>query len=347
MRPLSPALGFRLLRARYLLAFSIVLAIVAGALFYYYLHARTLLLPYFFLPVMAGAALSGRIKGVAYALLTIVLVGGPALYWGSEFLHPGTAHQSDELATLGAWLFLLPASAFIVGWVSELGGNRLLVMGLGADAMNAVERERKRMAFDIHDGIAQTANTALMQAEVLEMLAEEADPELRSQIRSVRDTASTAVSEIRTMIGQLRPPALSASEFPATLNHLIEDFVERTDIKIEFDLAADLSGHSDSVRICVFRVMQEALSNVQNHAKASRAYVGLNEARGGVFLTIRDDGVGFEVPPLKQQLAVTSQSHHGLAGMQERVWLLTGRIEIESRPQEGTAIRAFIPRYQA
>jgi len=346
MRPLGGALGFRFLRARHLLAFLIVLAILAGALFYYYLDARITALPYFFVPVTAGAVLSGRIKGLGYAVFAIALVAGPTAFEGGEFLRRGTA-QSEELAALSAWILLLPLSAFIVGQVSELGGSRLLVMGLGADAMNAVERERKRMAFDIHDGIAQTANTALMQAEVLEMLAEEADPALRSQIRSVRDTASTAVSEIRTMIGQLRPPALSASEFPATLHHLIEDFVERTDIKIEFDLAADLSGHSDSVRICVFRVMQEALSNVQNHAKASRAYVGLNEARGGVFLTIRDDGVGFEVPPLKQQLAVTSQSHHGLAGMQERVWLLTGRIEIESRPQEGTAIRAFIPRYQA
>lgn len=347
MKPLSGALGFRLLQARYLLASFIVLAILAGALIYYTLDARTLLLPYFFLPVTAGAVLSGRMKGLAYALLAVVLVAGPVLYWGSEFLHPGTAGQSGELAALGAWLFLLPASAFIVGLVSELGGNRLLVLGLGADAMNAVERERKRMAFDIHDGIAQTANTALMQAEVLEMLAEEADPQLRSQIRSVRDTAAIAVGEIRTMIGQLRPPALSASEFPATVQRLVEEFHERTDIKVEFDLSADLSGHSDSVRICVYRVMQEALSNVQNHARASRAYVGLNEARGGVFLTIRDDGVGFEVPPLKQQMATTQRSHHGLASMQERVWLLTGHIEIESRPQEGTAIRAFIPRYQA
>jgi len=72
------------------------------------------------------------------------------------------------------WMGFLLATAYVVGWVSEHGGNRLLLQGLGGDAIAAVERERRRMGYDIHDGIAQVATTALMEVEVLEALTEDA-----------------------------------------------------------------------------------------------------------------------------------------------------------------------------
>ena len=289
-----------------------------------------------------AAVVFGRIRGTLAALICEILVLAPLLVYGVGYVVPPNQAASEAAAGLLLWMVFIHLTAYIVGFVSEVGGNRVLVQGIGADAINAVERERKRMAFDVHDGIAQTVNTALMEAEVLTMMAEDSEPDLREQVERVRHSMGGAVQEIRNMIGNLRPPALAGPEFTATLKHLVEEFSARCGVKAELDLNADLAEYSDSMRICVFRVIQEALSNVEHHAEASRVRVGVSSSRKGVFLVVSDDGLGFD-PSATNGNGL--DNHHGLASMHERVALLAGRLEIDSAAQSGTIVRAYVPTY--
>jgi signal transduction histidine kinase len=122
--------------------------------------------------------------------------------------------------------------------------------------------------------------------------------------------------------------------------HMAEEFRDRTGIKTEISLDGNLAAHTDSMRICVYRVVQEALSNIEQHAEASRARVGIRATNGGVFLTIADDGRGFDASAYSLP---QSNGHFGLAGMHERVSLLAGRMKIDSAPGAGTVISAHIP----
>ncbi|GAB4251857.1 MAG: hypothetical protein Kow00129_12740 [Thermoleophilia bacterium] len=332
----------QLVQRRRLLEALVVLLIVFGAGAFYFLVAdRSAFLFYFFVPVSIGAVLSGRVKGLLFAGLAALGVIGPIAINGTGFLNTPLLSQNEVALRLVAWALSLGVAAYLIGLVSEIGGNRVLVLGLASDAMSAVERERKRMAYDVHDGVAQTVSTALMQADILEMMVEDNEGELKKQASDLRQTLAGGVEEIRTMIGNLRPPALTAREFPNTVARLVEDFRGKTGVKLELALDADLRRASDSVRICLYRVIQEALSNIERHAGASRAWIGISENRGGVFLSIRDDGAGFDPKTADQS------GHYGLASMQERVWLLTGHIQIDSKPAEGTTIRAYIPHYQS
>ncbi|MCZ7664089.1 MAG: sensor histidine kinase [Thermoleophilia bacterium] len=331
------------MRVRPLLTRAIVPLIVVGAgLYYWFAESRLSILSYFFLPVAVAAVVFGRIRGPSPRWSARSWSWPRSSRTAQDTSLPRARPHPEAAAGLLLWMVFIHLTAYIVGLVSEVGGNRVLVQGIGADAINAVERERKRMAFDVHDGIAQTVNTALMEAEVLTMMAEDSEPDVREQVERVRRCMGGAVQEIRNMIGNLRPPALAGPEFAATLRHLVEEFSARCGVKAELDLNADLAEHSDSMRICVFRVIQEALSNVEHHAEASRVHVGVSSSRKGVFLVVSDDGLGFDP-------SATSgngfDNHHGLASMHERVALLAGRLEIDSAAQSGTIVRAYVPTY--
>lgn len=328
-------------RTRRFLEIAVLLGVLAGAaVFYLVVQERTSFLYYFFVPVAAGAVLFGRRHGAAHAGLCILLVLLPVIREGLSYIYGAATTAAEMLASFILWGAFLLATAFVVGWVSEHGGNLMLLQGLGADAIEAVERERKRLGFDIHDGIAQVVTTALMEVEVLEALTEDAAPEVKEEVSRLKQICGEAVREIRTMIGHLRPPQLSAHEFPATLTHFVGEFRDRTGVKVELAVEGDLSTHTNSMRICVYRVVQEALSNVEHHAEASRARVGVRATKGGVFLTVADDGVGFDADAYATGRA---NGHFGLAGMQERVSLLAGRMEVDSAPGHGTVVSAHIP----
>lgn len=319
---------------------AILVTLALGFARYYLVsEARVVSLSFLFLPVTTTSVVFGRFRGGALSAVCVMAALAPVILLGPGYIGAAEGVLAGPAAAFLTWAATLMGTAYVVGFVSEAGGNRALTQGLGADALASVERERKRMAFDVHDGIAQTATTALMEAQVLEMLAEGAPPEVRAQAGRVRETIAEGIVEIRGMIGQLRPPALAASEWATTLEQLLHDFESRTGLEVEADVDVDLNHHSDSMRICTYRLIQEALSNVERHSRASRVRIGMNATRQGVFLTVSDDGVGFD--PTEYLHSVNG--HQGLFGMRERAALLAGTFHVESAPGEGTTVRAYIP----
>ncbi len=333
--------GNWLFRWRFALDALMLLTLVGGAALLYteVVTNRSAFLYFFFVPVSAGAVILGRLRGMLYAGIAGALILAAVLIRGLDWLYK-PAETAEEAGSLIVWGCLLLITAYLVGVVSERGGNRSVLQGVGSEAIAAVERERRRMGFDVHDGIAQTVTTAQMQVEILEALTQHAGPEIREEVQHLKETIGMSVHEIREMIGNLRPPPLQPDEFSATLQRLIDDFREHNGIKTEFEVEGDLPSHTDSMRICVYRIVQEALSNVEQHADASRVRVGIQATHAGVFLTVADDGVGFDPEKATDH---GSNGHFGVLGMHERAALLRGRVRVDSAPGEGTVVRAHIP----
>jgi signal transduction histidine kinase len=152
----------------------------------------------------------------------------------------------------------------------------------------------------------------------------------------------TTMQRIRLLAQALRPPALEAVGLGPTLEDLCRDFAERTGLQIDFR-SGELPAVPDDVSICLYRFLQEALTNVVKHAEAGRVEVALCYDSETLSLSVEDDGKGF----YGDRSASGQPVGMGLLGMQERLELLSGWLEIVSQPDQGTRLVAFIPWEQA
>jgi len=302
------------------------------------------LLYFFYIPVAAVSVILGKKTGVcvaAFAVAAVVVSG--ALGGFDSFVSAGS-QTAQKTAAMALWAVFLAATAWLVGWISERGGSLSLTRGLGARAVRAIERERRRTGQDIHDGLAQYAAAAYMETEILASMEDDLAPEARAQIERVRQNIGNLVEEARTMVGYLRPAALGPSEFHSTFRQLVRAFESRTGIQSEMELDGDFSEHSDSMRICIYRTTQEALANVEKHSEATRVKIGVRADKGGVDLTIWDNGKGFD-PKQHENGNGNGNGHYGLQGMEERAGYLGGRVVVRSAPGEGASIVVHVPAY--
>jgi signal transduction histidine kinase len=145
------------------------------------------------------------------------------------------------------------------------------------------------------------------------------------------------MERLRTLARDLRPPALDTAGLNPTLEGLCREFAKRVNLTIEFE-AEELPALPDLVNICLYRFLQEALTNVAKHAQATQVQVKLAANASAVSLTVQDNGGGFDpqtgLPP----------KGIGLLGLQERLELLGGRLELKSQPGQGACLAAHLPR---
>jgi signal transduction histidine kinase len=298
---------------------------------------------FFFLPVAVVAVVLGARMGVAMAILAVLGTLLPSVWLGLDRVMAGFSQsQGEGTAILLVWAVFLIAMAWLVGWVSERGGSLSLTQGLGGKAIRAIEQERRHTGQDIHDGIAQYAAAAYIETEVLDEVTAQSSPEVRAQVERVKRTLSMLVAEARAMAGDLRPPDLGPHEFSQSLTRMVESFESRTGIEADLELEGDFGSLGESIRICVYRTTQEALTNVERHAEATLVRIWARGGRGGADLIVKDNGKGF-VPERAEDDFVR---HFGLSGMRERAGYLGGRLTIRSAPREGTSVVMHIPSYQ-
>jgi two-component system sensor kinase len=171
----------------------------------------------------------------------------------------------------------------------------------------------------------------------MDLPAEGLEPLRRSLHDAVSLTDST-MNRIRQLAHDLRPPALDALGLAPTLEDLCKNFGRRTHLVVEFE-SSGLPPLLDAVNICLYRFVQEGLSNVAQHANASRVSVTLEAVDSTVCVSVQDDGRGFSPAAIAQNQI----SAVGLLGMRERLELLGGRLVIHSSPGAGTRLTAFVP----
>ncbi|HEX8742623.1 MAG TPA: sensor histidine kinase [Thermoleophilaceae bacterium] len=201
----------------------------------------------------------------------------------------------------------------------------------GRLVLRAQEEERRRLARDLHDEVNQALTAILLRLEALSHAA----PEAGDELIELKKLVNQAMAELLHLARQLRPTALDDHGLVPAIESQLQRFSAQTGVSTELRTTGDAAGLDSDKEIVVYRVAQEALSNVAQHASARRVELGLSADKDGVELTITDDGRGFDPGVEHDSL--------GLSGMSERARLLGGRLDVESRPGGGTALTLQVP----
>ncbi len=198
------------------------------------------------------------------------------------------------------------------------------------------EEERRRLARELHDGIGQTLTALKNQLEMIERQAV-AEGGIGGRLRDSVELAARALAETRELSRLLRPAVLDDLGLLAALRWLVRWLEERTGLKVALAVGDVEDRLPADLETLVFRVSQEALTNVLKHARVGHAELALDRVGDRLRLRIADRGVGFD------PAAQASESLGGLRGMRDRVELLGGHFDLRSRPGTGTTIEAEIP----
>jgi PAS domain S-box-containing protein len=205
----------------------------------------------------------------------------------------------------------------------------------------AQEGQDRRLAADLHDGHVQSLAAIGFKLEQARLrLGASASPEVDELLWQVTKDLSTEVTSLRRTIGRLRPLVLVEDGLEAALREEAKSACNRAAL-VACDVVSELEGRLDPVvETALFRVAQQALANVVDHAAATRALVAIECTGSGVVLRVSDDGCGFD-PDHVQVLA--DIAHFGLIAMRERVEALGGRFRVTTAPDEGTVVEARLP----
>jgi two-component system sensor histidine kinase DegS len=214
---------------------------------------------------------------------------------------------------------------------------------LGLKIILAQEEERKRIAREIHDGPAQAMANIVLRSEIAErMLARGEYASVKEELSDLKAQVRDGLEEVRKIIFNLRPMALDDLGLIPTLRKHVRDVEERTRIHIDFEVQGVETRLSSAMEVAIFRLVQEALSNVWKHSGATYASVRITFQKQMVKIVVQDNGVGFSVEKLERTIA-RNNSHFGIVGMRERIELLEGKLDIESEPDAGTKLTMVIP----
>ena len=201
----------------------------------------------------------------------------------------------------------------------------------------AQEEERQRIAGDIHDDPIQVMAAAAVRLDMVEGVG--LGPADREMIGRAAETVQHAIDRLRHLVFELRPPALDREGLAVAVQDYLDRMVDSGGLAV---VLHDEMSHEPSreTRTAVFRIVQEALTNVRKHAEANRVEVFLERRDGGVGARIVDDGVGFR---LERELNRSRPGHLGLQSMSERAEALGGWCHIRSVPGEGSTVELWLP----
>ncbi len=204
----------------------------------------------------------------------------------------------------------------------------------------AIAEERRRIAREIHDGLAQDLAALRLRVRLWHRLVDESPQQMHAELDALRNLLSTNIREVRRAIFALRPVALDELGFYPALRQFTGDFGEQNQLHVNLHLTGEAVHLPASLEPMLFRLIQEALHNVAKHAQATTVWIEFKLDEEALHLVIRDDGVGFDPAILEQAVR---RGHVGLKQMQERVARLKGTFALHTAPGKGTEIRVVLP----
>lgn len=234
--------------------------------------------------------------------------------------------------------YLMGNAENIVETVDELSKKHFL----GIKIIEAQEDERLRLARDIHDGPAQSLANVIVKAELCERLIELDKERAKKELNNLKDVIRLTLKDVRKIIYDLRPMSLDDLGLIPTLERYISIFQEDTGIKVNLRTYGLINNIQSTIQIALFRITQEALSNIRKHSKATTATIIIERSLERINLVVSDNGIGFNIEELKKRNN-TITSGFGLINMKERVELLNGSFNITSSSRTGTKISLSIP----
>ena len=196
-------------------------------------------------------------------------------------------------------------------------------------ALSAQERERHRIARELHDEVGQTLTAVLLQ---LKRVADRAPEGLREEVGQAQEATRAGLDEIRRIARRLRPGVLEELGLSSALRSLAAEFTTHG-LTVRHDVSGELPPLTEESELVVYRVAQEGLTNTARHASADRAEVRLRPVADGLELLVRDNGKGIG----------TAVDGAGISGMRERALLIGARFSLAPAPGRGTDVRLLIP----
>ncbi len=212
------------------------------------------------------------------------------------------------------------------------------VVTASSQATEQTERTLRRIGFDLHDGPAQYLSLAALRLDA----ALGRNPTTDEDVTQVRGSLSKALDELRIISRGLALPDLDEIDFFALVNRAIGDHQKQTGMQIDLNIDADNEPALDyAQKLCVFRFLQETLSNATRHADVKKAYVIISQTDSVISLEVCDHGLGFDVT---QRANVRQDGGQGLFGLVARAESIGGGVTIQSKPSEGSSVTLTLPR---
>jgi signal transduction histidine kinase len=204
----------------------------------------------------------------------------------------------------------------------------------------AQEDERKRVSRELHDETVQMLVALSRRLDSLLALPESLPKTAAERVVALQELISTTVAGVRRFIRDLRPSTLDNLGLLATIEGLTDDLTD-DGIEAELVVGGEVRRLQPEEELVLFRIVQEALSNIRRHSKASHALVQVRFHPDSVRVTVQDDGVGFDAPTRMDELVSTGKL--GLIGMYERARMLGGTLTVQSSPGLSTVIAVDVP----
>ena len=262
--------------------------------------------------------------------------------WEGELRH--IKRDGSQIVVVSRWTTLRGNEGKPAGWLeinSDVTARKRAeeaARGLSGRILSLQDEERRRIARGLHDSLGQYLTALKINLDLLST-TEAKQAAVASECSEIVDKCLT---ETRTVSHLLHPPLLDEAGLKSALQWYVDGFAQRSDIQVTLDLPTELSRLDRDVETALFRVVQEALTNVHRHSHASKVTIRLLVAYKQVLLGVCDNGRGMPMDQLQGVLQSGSGTGVGLAGMRERVRDLGGSLEIKS-DHAGTAINVSIP----
>ena len=196
------------------------------------------------------------------------------------------------------------------------------------------EEERGHLARELHDELGALLTAAKLDVARLKSKIDATAPDIAERLKHLTETLNSGIALKRRIIEDLRPSSLSNLGLTAAIEILTREYAERAGIEVETSLEAVKL--PDAAQLTVYRMVQEALTNIGKYAKAHKVLVSVHSYPTHVTVQVRDDGVGFDPTAVRP-------TSHGLAGMRHRVEAAGGRLSLTSSPGDGTLLSAVLP----
>ncbi|WP_079480692.1 HAMP domain-containing sensor histidine kinase [Halobacillus salinus] len=300
------------------------------------------------------------VEAVVFFIICFVIIGAfTSLLTGFQF-STALKHRMDRLSTMirqlsrGEYTFRIPIEdqeemTGLSEELNELGGkleyqkeslvklaDEKAELARSAHKAATIE-ERQRLARDLHDAVSQQLFALTMMAQATERILEKKPDKAKKQLHEITQMALQAQTEMRALLLHLRPVHLSGDSLTSGIESLVEELKQKCSLKFHLDME-DSPNLSKTAEEHVFRVLQEALSNILRHANASNVTINISSSGREVFVHIADDGNGFSLADHKD-----NKASYGLKTMRERCEEIGGEFSIRSREGEGTYIDIRIP----
>ncbi len=277
-----------------------------------------------------------------YAMLSVpILVSGKAQGVINLYFYQPRHFAQEEVQFAQALATEVGAFLKEEKFVNEIKREQKDKEKLAKRILTIQEEERKRIAVAIHDDLLQSVVATLYRLEAWANSHQDFAKIPLEELKSLKEILKESVTNTRRLIHDLRPPTLEALGLVTAIKKLAHDFQKESGIKLDLEVG-EIPSFSPHIELALFRLAQEALTNVLKHSKAQNVLIYLGLKGKKLLLKVKDDGIGFSPRRLSQEKDFLGAGI-GLQVMKERVEMWDGKLRIKSSHRQGTEIKAFIP----